>query len=364
MADITRPPDTGETLPFTHRLVLLVLHYVCGPIIGMNQRLMVRDIEFTEPEKFITWIFLSAAVSALLSPVPNLLRLSLIFILTPILIYSLAPIRYIIMEYRVYLSVLGIAIVTAYFDRSLIAELITGTVAGWFIYCTIKRTRLLSNSELFWKQAYRDCPDANSTVNLMYQLNLSNQGPEAQQLAGRYKDDRAVLINLAMAHLCPAAGGIEEFSADQLYSARLILEDVVARWPDSADGWRNYATVLYYQEHRRDSIKAYLRCTALNPMDGLAWLGLGTAALETAQNEFAVSALRRAFEIYPHIDDIRHKFMESLYKTKRMQEFEYHQGLMSDDNMVFVTREMLPPELQEKYDKIVALEELQRKGNQ
>jgi tetratricopeptide (TPR) repeat protein len=330
-------------MTFKHKLAQLIGYYVCGPLLGIHQHLIVPDVESTEPELFITWIFLALLAGFLVVPwLSPLVRFALILTVTPVVVYSWCPVPQIVLEYRAYLATAGMALLITYLGQTHSLYVLLPTVI-FFACRTLYRNGLFTNSERFWRKATTDSPDPGVMSNYFYQLNQMGQHLEVERIYSTLKtgfsDCRTLLINLAAAKV----GSGQVADPDKLAEARDILLEVTRRWPAECDGWRNLATVQFCLGEFQHSVRSSNRAVGILPDDGLSWLCKGQSLSALNRHAEAVGCLKRAFELLPeHFEQVRYKLMEELEAAGLTRELKEHQRYLADKSIIFVTEDMLP----------------------
>jgi len=100
--------------------------------------------------------------------------------------------------------------------------------------------------------------------------------------------------------------GIEAMQQQKLAEAEALFSRVIERSPGFAEGWNKRATVRFMQRNFTASVTDCQQTLARNPnhFGAAAGQGLGHISL----NEFRAAAVcfRRALEIHPHLDAVRH----------------------------------------------------------
>jgi tetratricopeptide (TPR) repeat protein len=80
-----------------------------------------------------------------------------------------------------------------------------------------------------------------------------------------------------------------------------VLDDIVARAPDWAEGWNKRATVLYFLGEHDRSLADIERTLALEPRHFGALAGIGLIRIAKGEHRAALAALRRALGINPFL---------------------------------------------------------------
>ena len=82
-----------------------------------------------------------------------------------------------------------------------------------------------------------------------------------------------------------------------------VLDDIVARAPDWAEGWNKRATVLYLLGEHDRSLADIERVLALEPRHFGALAGIGLIRIAKGENRAALAAFRRALAINPFLKE-------------------------------------------------------------
>ena len=80
-----------------------------------------------------------------------------------------------------------------------------------------------------------------------------------------------------------------------------ILDDIVARTPNWAEGWNKRATVLYLMGEYDRSLADIDRVLALEPRHFGALAGIGLIRIEKGETREALAAFRRALAVNPFL---------------------------------------------------------------
>ena len=355
--------------PFADRLTLISFHYLFGPLLGFRQRIFAPDRNFRSPDRLLgLGLYFALWVGVLAGHALHLPLLTLGFLLialSPQWVYALLDIQHTIFEYRAAQMPLGVALIigqlTMWEHQHFGTFIIAAVAFGAWIGQTQRRNRLFSSPLLFWRQAHLDTHhDPLILSAYLYQLQKAEQFStvtdiQKWMLEEQIPDCRALLINLAAAKFGSKS---DNATLDQtkLGEAEALLAEVVRRWPDHADGWRNLGTVQYYQNRIPVAESSFSRALMIDSHDSLSWLCLGHCYLSEERPIEAVNCLRHAYNYLPAgaylVEDIslvRVKLMEALEKAFIMtgdenyhQEFNQHQIAFEKDGAYFVTEENAP----------------------
>ena len=82
-----------------------------------------------------------------------------------------------------------------------------------------------------------------------------------------------------------------------------LLDDIVARAPDWAEGWNKRATLLYLLGEHDRSLADIDRTLALEPRHFGALAGIGLIRIAKGEHRAALAAFRRALAINPFLKE-------------------------------------------------------------
>jgi tetratricopeptide (TPR) repeat protein len=100
--------------------------------------------------------------------------------------------------------------------------------------------------------------------------------------------------------------GIEALQRQKLAEAEALFSRVVELNPGFAEGWNKRATVRFMQRNFTASITDCQQTLARNPNHFGAAAGQGLCHISLNQLREAAVCFRRALEIHPHLDAVRH----------------------------------------------------------
>ena len=100
--------------------------------------------------------------------------------------------------------------------------------------------------------------------------------------------------------------GVEAMQQGRLADAEEFFDRVIALKPDFAEGWNKRATVRYVRRNFSGSIADCQQTLARNPHHFGAASGQGLCHLSVNEFREAAVCFRRALEIHPHLDAVRH----------------------------------------------------------
>jgi tetratricopeptide (TPR) repeat protein len=100
--------------------------------------------------------------------------------------------------------------------------------------------------------------------------------------------------------------GVEAMQKRELSEAEALFSHVIELAPDFAEGWNKRATVRYVSQNFPGSIADCQETLARNPNHFGAASGQGLCHMSLGQYREAAVCFRRALEIHPHLDAVRH----------------------------------------------------------
>jgi tetratricopeptide (TPR) repeat protein len=100
--------------------------------------------------------------------------------------------------------------------------------------------------------------------------------------------------------------GVEAMQQNRLAEAEEHFGRVIAMTPRFAEGWNKRATVRYLQKNFAASIADCRETLARNPHHFGALSGQGLCHMSLGEFREAAVCFRRALEIHPHLDAVRH----------------------------------------------------------
>jgi len=108
--------------------------------------------------------------------------------------------------------------------------------------------------------------------------------------------------------------GVDAMQQSRLEDAEDYFSRVIEHKPDFAEGWNKRATVRYMRRDFRRSIADCQETLARNPNHFGAASGQGLCHMSLGEAREAAVYFRRALEIHPHLDAVRHNL--ALAETK------------------------------------------------
>lgn len=100
--------------------------------------------------------------------------------------------------------------------------------------------------------------------------------------------------------------GVDAMQSRKLEESEDFFTRVIERTPDFAEGWNKRATVRYVRKNFKGSIADCQETLARNPNHFGALSGQGLCHMSLGEFREAAVCFRRALEIHPHLDAVRH----------------------------------------------------------
>ena len=100
--------------------------------------------------------------------------------------------------------------------------------------------------------------------------------------------------------------GVDAMQSRRLEESEEFFTRVIQTRPQFAEGWNKRATVRYLRRDFRGSIADCQETLARNPNHFGAASGQGLCHMSLNQAREAAICFRRALEIHPHLDGVRH----------------------------------------------------------
>ena len=100
--------------------------------------------------------------------------------------------------------------------------------------------------------------------------------------------------------------GVDAMQNRKLEEAEVLFGRVIEMLPAFAEGWNKRATIRYLRKDFKGSIADCRETLARNPNHFGAASGQGLCHMSVSQFREAAICFRRALEIHPHLDAVRH----------------------------------------------------------
>ena len=103
--------------------------------------------------------------------------------------------------------------------------------------------------------------------------------------------------------------GVEAMQQQKLAEAEDLFSRIVELKPEFAEGWNKRATVRFMQRNFAGAIADCQQTLARNPNHFGAASGQGLCHMSLHEFREAAVCFRRALEIHPHLDAVRHNLV-------------------------------------------------------
>jgi tetratricopeptide (TPR) repeat protein len=100
--------------------------------------------------------------------------------------------------------------------------------------------------------------------------------------------------------------GVEAMQRQKFAEAEELFSRVIELKPDFGEGWNKRATVRFMMQNFQTSIADCQQTLARNPNHFGAASGQGLCHMSLGEFREAAVCFRRALEIHPHLDAVRH----------------------------------------------------------
>jgi len=208
---------------------------------------------------------------------------------------SLVPIRDVIYEHRMYLSVMSFVILVVFLlqKKSEYLKYAWGLVAV-LAMMSFSRNFVWASELKLWEDAWRKGP-GKARTNKNYGYVLTTVGKLDEGIALLEKavtlktDDQHYFITLGSAYL----------QKQEWEKAREAFEKAVELEPGKEDGWNNLGVALFQLKDYAGSKVAFEKSIEVKSDFYMAWLGLGGAEMNLGNIEESRVALERAIELKP-----------------------------------------------------------------
>ena len=100
--------------------------------------------------------------------------------------------------------------------------------------------------------------------------------------------------------------GVDAMQNRKVEESEDFFTRVIERKPEFAEGWNKRATIRYLRKEFKGSIADCQKTVARNPNHFGALSGQGLCHMAVSEFREAAVCFRRALEIHPHLDAVRH----------------------------------------------------------
>jgi tetratricopeptide (TPR) repeat protein len=175
----------------------------------------------------------------------------------------------------------------------------------------------VQHSRWYKERMFQSLLEGNSRQRLAAASSLARVGAEDYLLRGLKSSDSEAreLARRALEQLWFTAAGSKAYQRileaneaveKKKYTQALeILDEVVAAYPQFAEGWNRRASVYWEMGEYQKSMADCERALKLNPNHYGAWQGLGVCQLQLGEVEAACRSLRAALKILPYDEATR-----------------------------------------------------------
>lgn len=220
------------------------------------------------------------------------------FLINLLLTSSIIPIRDVIYEHRLYLSLAGYVIFLVYLIYKLYLRyrenVVIGGVILLVIYAvlTLARNTVWASELKLWEDAWKKAPDKPRT-NKNYGFVLTQEKRFGE---GIVRLERAVELNPEDQDYRITLGAAY-LQVQDWEKARAQFEKASQLRPDKADGWNNLGVALFQLGKYEESKAAFNQALVVEGEFQMAWLGLGGVEIMLENVEAAVAALEKAIAL-------------------------------------------------------------------
>ncbi len=216
---------------------------------------------------------------------------------------SFIPIRDVVYEHRVYLSLVGYVIFLVFLIYKVTESkvvrsswLVAGSTLLVVVYSglTLARNTVWASEVRLWEDAWKKAPNkARTNKNYGFVLTQEKRLVEGIALLERAvelnPEDQDYRITMGAAYL-----QVQEWE-----KAKKQFEKAVALRPDKADGWNNLGVALFQMKQYQEAKVAFEKAIEQDQNFYMAWLGIGGAEVGLGNFEAAEADFERSIELNP-----------------------------------------------------------------
>ena len=229
-------------------------------------------------------------------------------LLSPLTAYALIPLADVVLEHRVYIAGLGIALLSAALFRwagknfRSLRIAVLSIVVVVFAGMTIQRNRAFANNITLWEDVVRKSPGkarAHFNLGLAYQLDS-----RANDAIREYK------VTLSLNPLVPATYSniaALELDGGQLDEAEKTLLRLTEMAPQQAEAFVNLSVLYLRQREPAKAIAAADRAIAIKPDSAIAHFNKAEGLLEKGDVQDAIASYEQAVRLRPDLPAFRSK---------------------------------------------------------
>ena len=229
-------------------------------------------------------------------------------LLSPLTAYALIPLADVVLEHRVYIAGLGIALLSAALFRwagknfRSLRIAVLSIVVVVFAGMTIQRNRAFANNITLWEDVVRKSPGkARAHFNLALAYQLDSRANDAIR---EYK------VTLSLNPLVPATYSniaALELDGGQLDEAEKTLLRLTEMAPQQAEAFVNLSVLYLRQREPAKAIAAADRAIAIKPDSAIAHFNKAEGLLEKGDVQDAIASYEQAVRLRPDLPAFRSK---------------------------------------------------------
>jgi len=232
-------------------------------------------------------------------------------LLSPLTAYALIPLADVVLEHRVYIAGLGIALLSAALFRwagknfRSLRIAVLSIIVVIFAAMTVQRNRAFANNITLWEDVVRKSPGkarAHFNLGLAYQLDS-----RPNDAIREYK------VTLSLNPLVPATYSniaALELDGGQLDEAEKTLLRLIEMAPQQAEAFVNLSVLYLRQREPAKAIAAADRAIAIKPDSAIAHFNKAEGLLEKGDVQDAIASYEQAVRLRPDLPAFRSKLEE------------------------------------------------------
>ncbi|PYR85110.1 MAG: hypothetical protein DMG19_15540 [Acidobacteria bacterium] len=229
-------------------------------------------------------------------------------LLSPLTAYALVPLADVVLEHRVYIAGLGIALLSAALFRwagknfRSLRIAVLSIVVVVFAGMTIQRNRAFANNITLWEDVVRKSPGmARAQFNLALAYQLDSRANDAIR---EYK------VTLSLNPLVPATYSniaALELDGGKLDEAEKTLLRLIEMAPPQAEAFVNLSVLYLRQREPAKAIAAADRAIAIKPDSAIAHFNKAEGLLEKGDLQHAIASYEQAVRLRPDLPAFQSK---------------------------------------------------------
>ncbi len=229
-------------------------------------------------------------------------------LLSPLTAYALIPLADVVLEHRVYIAGLGIALLSAALFRwagknfRSLRIAVLSIIVVIFAAMTVQRNRAFANNITLWEDVVRKSPGkARAHFNLALAYQLDSRPNDAIR---EYK------VTLSLNPLVPATYSniaALELDGGKLDEAEKTLLRLIEMAPQQAEAFVNLSVLYLRQREPAKAIAAADRAIAIKPDSAIAHFNKAEGLLEKGDVQDAIASYEQAVRLRPDLPAFRSK---------------------------------------------------------